>query len=193
MKETKVIISFSSCGRKYFSNNHPDDISILNAPCSDFIITKRKRTEEELEEKRKEWDETPHLLSGEGYIDRIRDNTIMVKTPEYPNNYLQYISEHIGKVDYILTTASDDIKKKLIEMGIRPILVYPDKSLKEEWIGRMFLAGNREPVLKTFAENWDKWIDAMQKFGKEYDLDEYVLEHNGYLSDVINILHSFHS
>ena len=72
MKETKVICVFHACGRTYYIENREDDNIVLNSNSTNFNWMQRKRTAEELEEIRKEWDSVPHLLDGRGYINRIQ-------------------------------------------------------------------------------------------------------------------------
>ena len=85
MKETKVICVFHACGRTYYIENIEDDNIVLNSNSTNFNWMQRKRTAEELEEIRKEWDSVPHLLDGRGYINRIKNDLITVKNPDLIN------------------------------------------------------------------------------------------------------------
>ena len=78
-----------------------------------------------------------------------------VRHPDFPQNYINHIKENIGKVDYILVSTHENVRRALEEAGIDFYLVYPERNLKEEWIGRCFLRGNRENFCWLIADNWD--------------------------------------
>lgn len=66
----------------------------------------------------------------------------------------------------------------MIENGIYFTLVYPDKEMKAEWVGRCFLRGSGEEFCQFIADNWEKWIDEMEEVE---DCDKYILCEDDYL------------
>jgi len=41
-------------------------------------------------------------------------------------------------------------------------MVYPDKSMKDEWIRRFRERGNDEGFIKFISDNWDSFIDKIE-------------------------------
>ena len=56
----------------------------------------------------------------------------------FPSNYIQHIEKNIEdpSVDRILVSSHKDVREALVERGIPFVLVYPDRSLKSEYIQR---------------------------------------------------------
>lgn len=113
-----------------------------------------------------------------------------VRHPDFPQNYINHIKENIGKADYILVSTHENVRRDLEEAGIDFYLVYPDRSLKEEWIGRCFLRGSGEKFCQLIADNWDGWIDGLEEDSKKHKSIKLI---NGeYLSHVIRFLDEYY-
>ena len=117
-------------------------------------------------------------------------NNQKVRNPDFPENYINHIKENIGKVDYILVSTHDNVRKALEEAGIDFYLVYPDRSLKEEWIGRCFLRGSGEKFCQLIADNWDNWMDGLEEDSKKHNYMK--LKSGEHLSDVIRFLDEYY-
>jgi hypothetical protein len=184
MRATKVIAAFPACGKSYcFERN--EDYLILDSDSSKFSWTYRKRTMEELRTARKEWESVPRLLDGNSYIEKIKNEEIKVRNPDFPKNYIEHIKENIGKVDFIFVSTHEEVRKALAEAGIEFILVFPEQRLKAEWVGRCFLRGSGEQFCKLIADNWDTWIGQMWDEVICNNRKHYVLKPDEYLSDVL--------
>lgn len=109
-----------------------------------------------------------------------------VRNPDIPQNYIRYIKENIGKADYILVSTHENVRRALEDAEIDFYLVYPDRNLKEEWIGRCFLRGNRENFCWLIADNWDNWIDQLEQDSKRHKF--IILRRGEHLSNVIRFL-----
>lgn len=195
-KKTKILMSFPACGKRYYLEHKTDDLIVLDADYTEFKWMTRKRTEEELELKRIEWEKVPHLMSGEGYINQIRDEEIPVYNPDFPNNYVEYIKNHIGKVDYILLDNDlfgGNVLNALVAADVKPILIMPDDSLKEEYVGRTMLRGSKHVVSKMMMKSWNDWLCIFKKSIEEFALDYIELHHGRYLSDAIVYLENTHA
>jgi len=188
MKQTKVISAFPACGKTYYFDNRPDDIIVLDSDSSNFSWHERIRTEEELEIERKRWDSKPHLLDSRFYINKIKDEVIRKRNPEFPQNYIEYIKNNIGKVDYIFVSTHKEIRDALDDAGIEYTLVFPKKDLKAEWVGRCFLRGSDIKFCDLIATNWDNWIYEMEEECILKNRKSYRLEHGEYLSDALNFI-----
>ena len=86
------------------------------------------------------------------------------RNPEFPSNYIQQFV-------YFFESSHKEVREALIENGIYFTLVYPDRSMKAEWIGRCFLRGSGEKFCQLIADNWDKWINEME----EVECDKWIL------------------
>ena len=55
---------------------------------------------------------------------------------KFPDNYIQHIERNIQdpNVDKILVSSHKDVRDALVARGINFVLVYPDRSLKDEYI-----------------------------------------------------------
>lgn len=110
--------------------------------------------------------------------------TTKVRNPDFPNNYINHIKENIGKVDYILVSSHEVVRQALKKEKIPYILVYPNKSLLNEWIGRCYLRENDKQFIDNLIQNWDLWIDNCKC---DDTVLHFELGHGQYLSDVIII------
>lgn len=185
MKNTKVIAAFPACGKSYYFENREENNLVLDSDSSKFSWTFRKRTNEELEAMKKEWDSVPHMLTGDMYINQIKDEEIKVRHPDFPNNYIDHIKENIGKVDYIFVSTHDVVREALREANIDFTIVFPEQSLKAEWIGRCFLRGSGEKFCQLIADQWDNWMLQMEEEVVVNGRKHYRLKHGEYLSDAL--------
>ena len=113
-----------------------------------------------------------------------------VRNPDFPENYINHIKENIGKVDYIFVSTHENVRRALEDAGIDFYLVYPDRSLKEEWIGRCFLRGSGKKFCQLIADNWDNWIDGLEEDSKKHKFMK--LLNNEYLSHVIRFMDEYY-
>lgn len=81
----------------------------------------------------------------------------------FPGNYIDHIKQNIGVVDIIMISTHDVVRQQLEENGLFFVLVYPDISLKDEYIGRYNERGNDDNFIKILGENWDNWINDIEK------------------------------
>lgn len=184
MKNTKVIAAFPACGKTYCFDRNEDYI-ILDSDSSKFSWMYRKRTKEELNEAKRKWEAVPHLLDGSGYVNVIKNEEIKVRNPDFPRNYIEHIKENIGKVDYIFVSTHEEVRNALKEAGIDFILVFPEWSLREEWVGRCFIRGSGEKFCQLIADKWVDWLGQMEDEVIYNNRKHYRLKAGEYLSDVL--------
>ena len=89
-------------------------------------------------------------------------NNTDVRNPEFPRNYIQHIKDNLETKDVIFVSSHDNVRKALEENNIDYYLVYPDKSLLNEWIYRMKNRGNNEKFISFITSNWNKFIDDIE-------------------------------
>lgn len=189
---TLVLSCFPAVGKTYLFNNQENkNLKILDSDSSEYSWIKRKRTEEELQKIRDEWNSEMHLLSGDGYIDRIKNDVITDRNPDFPNNYIEHIKNNIGKTDIILVSSHEDVRKSMRENGINYTLVYPSYNMKNEWIGRCWIRENYKKQsfrTKLLYLKWDEWIQSCDSDSSKkiliykpnqylYDIIDYIIEH----------------
>ena len=186
MKNTKVIAAFPACGKTYYFENREENNIVLDSDSSKFSWMFRKRTKEEKEAEAKKYDSKLHFLSGTEYVNIVlKDEEIKVRNPDFPKNYVEHIKENIGKADYIFVSTHDIVIQALKEAGIDFTIVFPEQSLKAEWIGRCFLRGSNKKFCQLIADQWDNWIVQMEKEVIDNNRKHYRLKHGQYLSDAM--------
>jgi len=188
-KDTIVISAFPCCGKSYAFKNYQDKYSILDSDSSKFSWIERKRTPKELEAIKRSWNSELHLLSGEGYINKIKDDIIKVRNPNFINDYIQHIKENIGKVDFIFVSSHLEVRQALMDEGINYVTVYPSNDMLNEWVGRMYLRGSDKAFIDFQIKHWDDFTKNVTnephgihlfRLGTNYDklyMDLDFLEH----------------
>lgn len=157
MKKTKIISAFPACGKTYaFEKLNENGYEILDSDSSKFSWMDVVDKIYEMKNRGKK---------------NYKERYIKVRSPEFPSNYIKHIKENIGKVDYIFVSSHKEVRDALLENGIYFTLVYPDRSMKAEWVGRCFLRGSGEKFCQIIADNWDKWINEME----EVECDKWIL------------------
>lgn len=101
---------------------------------------------------------------------------------DFPRNYIQHIKENIGKVDIIMVSSHKEVRDALVENGIEFTLVYPDKSIKDEYIQRYIDRGSPDSFINLLTKNWELWIDELDN---QIGCDKIKLKEGEYLSDVL--------
>jgi hypothetical protein len=163
MKNTKVIAAFPACGKTYYFENKKEGCIVLDSDSSQFSWCYE-------------------------YNPLVSDKIEKYRNPEFPQNYINHIKENIGKVDYIFVSTHDIVRKALKEANIDYTIVFPDYSLKAEWIGRCFLRGSGEKFCQLIAEQWDNWMAQMEDEIKDEKRKYYKLKHDEFLSDAIKVI-----
>ena len=179
-EETVIISAYPCCGKTYCYENN-NGYSILDSDSSKFSWIERKRTKEELDEIKKLWDSEDHLLSGEGYINQIKNDIIKVRNPHFVEDYIDHIKENIGKVDFIFVSSHLEVRRALEAEGIKYITIYPDSSLLAEWVGRMYLRGNNASFIKHQIDHWDEYLRNIEK--EPHGVKVIYLKSNEYIAD----------
>ena len=152
-KPTIVVSAFPACGKSYMQNNYNDKpFTMLDSDSSQFSWIK----------------------------DENGVNT-KERNPDFPDNYIKHIKDNIGKVDVIFVSSHDIVRVALNENKINFFMIYPDKSMKEEWIRRFRERGNDEGFIKFIGDNWDDFIDKIEE--EEKCLKERLSADNPYIDN----------
>ncbi len=134
MKETTIISGFPGVGKtEFFKNQEGHGKTCLDSDSSNFSWVKDEN-----------------------------GNNTTEKNPNFPNNYIEYIKDNIGKVDIIFVSSHEAVRKALEEANLKYVLVYPELSAKEEYIRRYKERGNSETFISFISGNWDNFINDMK-------------------------------
>ena len=179
MKNTLVISAYTCCGKTYASE-YMKDYDILDVDIYDFKTIKWLPNEEEIEEERKWWESSLHLMSTEAHLNQFKQQIISVDNPNFPNNFIQYIKENIGKVDVIFVDSNIRIRQWLNEAKIKFVTVYPWNSCLSEWVGRMYLQDYPDFIIRHKINGWHHEVYPV----KEPYGDQLIrLSHGKYISE----------
>ena len=163
-KRTEIYSVFPACGKTWLYEHQEEyGLRILDSDSSEFS-----------------WIEYP-VPSKDG---EIGNETIKLRNPDFPNNYIKYIKENIGKYDYIFVSSHASVRKELDKEGINFTIVYPGYGYKAEWVGRCFIReqnGESGCGAKAMYDNFLQW--HVECFATGLYHREIVLKSNEYLSD----------
>ena len=101
---------------------------------------------------------------------------------KFPQNYIAHIKENIGKADIILVSSHDVVRDALVRNDIEFTMVYPDISIKDEYIDRYIKRGNNEGFVELLKQNWETWIGDVEK---QVGCEHVKIQSGQYLSDVL--------
>jgi hypothetical protein len=103
-----------------------------------------------------------------------------IRNGQFPFNYIQNIKRNLGKYDFIFVSSHKEVRTCMIQYGIDFLSVYPDKSLKEEYLQRYKDRGNDLAFIEMMDKNWDSFIDGM---GDLQCMKPLILKSGEYLAD----------
>lgn len=103
---------------------------------------------------------------------------------QFPQNYIQHIKKanETDVITVVLISSHDVVRDALLNEGIYYNLVYPEQSLKDEYIQRYKDRGSNEAFIKLVEDNWDKWMEEMDN---QPNCNKIRLKTGQYLSDVM--------
>jgi len=85
-----------------------------------------------------------------------------VRNHTFPSNYIEHIKDGMGNYAVMFISSHKEVRDALVENEIDFTLVYPDRSLKSEYIERYKERGNDQSFIDLVESNWDKWIDELE-------------------------------
>lgn len=105
-----------------------------------------------------------------------------VRNPEFPKNYIEHVKDNIGQAHIILVSSHKVVRDALRENGIEYVLVYPDKSLKDEYVRRYIDRGSDDAFVKMIENNWTTFIEEIES---EVFPTKRTLKSGEYLTNVV--------
>ena len=101
----------------------------------------------------------------------------------FPQNYIEHIKERIADgYARIFISSHKVVRDALVENGLEFILIYPDETLKKEYIDRYKNRGNSEQFVELLDKNWENWIAECKE---QKGCKHIVLSSGQYLSNVV--------
>lgn len=128
-----------------------------------------------------------YLFKNSGYKIADSDSSLFswespgVRHKDFPNNYMAHINSILEKNDYVFVSSHKVVRDALVAQGFTFTLVYPDISLKDEWLERCRNRGNDEGFINMLDTNWEKFILEIEA---ETGYNKVKLQSQQYLSDV---------
>ncbi|PZP55500.1 MAG: hypothetical protein DI586_06670 [Micavibrio aeruginosavorus] len=107
-----------------------------------------------------------------------------IRHPDFPNNYIKHIKSLIngGQTSIIFVSSHRDVRDALVKAEIPFVLVYPDRSLKDEYLARYSGRGSPEGFINLIKNNWDDFlIELKEQVGCEH----VVLSAGQFMADTI--------
>ncbi|MDD5150384.1 MAG: hypothetical protein PHC28_07845 [Flavobacterium sp.] len=105
----------------------------------------------------------------------------------FPHDYIQNIISRIDENiwDFILVSSHKEVRTELEKYDIHYTLVYPEHTLKYEYIRRFINRGSSIQFIDKIHDNWDSYLNEIEL---EIFPDKIILSDNEYLSDWIPYL-----
>lgn len=103
----------------------------------------------------------------------------------FPSNYIRHIVSELGKQQYIFASSHNEVRQELVKNQIPFLLVYPNVSLKYEYITRYVERGSPNSFIELIDNNWNNFIDDMQN---QKGCIHIVLQSGQFISDLKNIV-----
>ena len=104
-----------------------------------------------------------------------------IRNPYFPNNYVGHIRESMNQNDIILVSSHKIVRDALVKNGIEYLLVFPERSLKVEYIERFKQRGNNEEFINLVSNSWDNWMSELEE---QEGCSKVKLFSGQYLSDI---------
>lgn len=118
----------------------------------------------------------------DGSNDENKKSTNREINKEWPNNYFKALESVKDKYDYILV-ADEIVNDFLVKNNYEYWIVYPDISLKEEYLNRCKNRGNNDEFIYWYSRLWDEWINISKN---DLHAKKHIeLKSNQYLEDVL--------
>ncbi len=107
------------------------------------------------------------------------------RNPDFPQNYIDHIKSNLGDVTFILVSSHKEVREALKENNIKFTLVYPDKSIKDDYLKRYEDRGSEKAFVELLSKNWDAWLTELEE---QENCEHMVLTEGMFLDDVSEFL-----
>ena len=125
-----------------------------------------------------------HLFRNKGDNHILDSDSSKFDKSQFPQNYIEHIKSNIGVADMILVSSHKEVRDALVDNGIEFTLIYPNKSIKDEYIQRYVDRGNEDKFVDLLKNNWSNWIPELEQ---QEGCKKIELKSGQYLSDVVSL------
>jgi len=101
---------------------------------------------------------------------------------EFPQNYIEHIKQNVGTAAIIFVSTHAEVRDALAKNGIDFVIVYPDSSLKEEYLQRFRERGDSQTFIDLMVAKWDEWHKELE----ELNAKRVVLQSGEHMDDAID-------
>lgn len=105
-----------------------------------------------------------------------------IRHPEWPNNYVRHILKQQAVSDIVFVSTHKEVRDAMVAADIPFILVYPDLSMKQEYIQRYIDRGNAPAFVALLEQNYETWIAELEA---QEGCTHVVLKPGQYLADIL--------
>ena len=94
----------------------------------------------------------------------IKTNEGKVRNPSFAQNYIDHLKQlkNQGSYQVIFVSSHKIVRQALQHNKMRYYFVYPDISLKDEYIRRYRERGNEQDFVELLEQKWEQWISQIQ-------------------------------
>lgn len=122
-------------------------------------------------------------LDYESHNEEKNKGKLKNKNPEWPENYIDFITKQNTKDQIVLISAQPEILNALGQKGIPFKTITPDVSTKELIMTRYKTRGNNKDFINMLSSNFEKFITNMDT--NPYASDHLKLNENHRLADLL--------
>lgn len=101
---------------------------------------------------------------------------------QFLENYIKHIASNLGKADVICISSHKVVRDALVAHEMFFTLIYPDVSLKDEYVQRFQERGSPAGFIELIAHNWNKWLLELRN---QKHCDHIVLGSGEFLLDIM--------
>ena len=101
--------------------------------------------------------------------------------PNFPKNYVKEVKKQLKTNEIVFISTNPVVLDELKRQGLNFILLYPDVSLKDEYMSRYKSRGSHKDFIETLDKHWYSWLTELE----EYQCNKIKVRQGEYLSDYI--------
>lgn len=117
-----------------------------------------------------------------GNTEETKGDNKRTLNPRFPINYLEAIKKANSQYKVVLISQHDVIRKCLDAVKLDYIIVYPDITMKQEFIDRYKNRGNNDNFVNLISTKWENWITDLNNI---HNHKKIILKSGQYLEDYI--------
>jgi hypothetical protein len=151
----KIVSAFPGTGKSYFTSHNSVEGRVLDSDSSKYS-----------------W-----LLDADG--NKIEPP---VRDPDFPKNYMNHIREEMDSAAVILVSSHADVRTALVDEGIDFTLVFPERSIKDEYVERFKKRESPQGFIDLIDKNWDVFLGQLEE---QQGCEAVLLGPGQFISDVL--------